>query len=303
MNIKKSIFFIYTRCPQWLRDNLFQLQYHKHLKNVLNYWSDRRPEDPELAKALAYLKSKKHWTWFQGEYAEKYDGLEVKVDRSEEGFPFVQFDGKKLYFPKHFSKSWVRELYRSLMCEQDTDSPHRYFSGKFTSPWGGVEILLDVGAAEAIISLKYVEQVKRIIIFECDEEWIEALYKTFSPYQEKVSIVQKYVSNSNKDNCIRLDDYIANSPVLDGFNEKFLVKMDIEGAESVALEGSSKLLESRQSRFVVCTYHRPDDAQKFEKLFQSIGYKTQFSKGYMLWGRSDLGKPSFRKAVIQAWSE
>lgn len=307
MDLNAAIFSVCTRCPRWtwkwLFDFLVQLKYRKCMDEILNEQSDRAQEDPDLAKALSYLQKTRKLTYLPGEYEKKYKKIKIEVYRDKDGFPFVQFEGKRLYFPKHFSKSWVAYAYRTLMCEQDSESPHCYFSNAFGAPAGG-EILLDVGAAEGIISLKYVEQVKRIIIFECSKDWIPALKKTFYPYREKVSIVSKYVSDNSGNDCVRLDDYIVNDTDLDGFNDTYIVKMDIEDAESVALDGSMKLLESRKSKFLVCTYHRPEDAKKFKKLFQSMGYRTQFSMNYMLLGWSVLpnvfGKPSFRKGVIQA---
>lgn len=117
----------------------------------------------------------------------------------------------------------------------------------------------------------------------------------------KVTIVQKYVSDVDVDDQIRLDSYIRNCREIDGFNERFIVKMDIEGAEAKALRGCEELLCCKRSRFVVCTYHKPGDAEEFNHLFKGMGYQTKFSKNYMLFGGEGYGKPSFRKGVIRAW--
>lgn len=303
MSIKEELFFFYQKCPKKVRDFLFQLRYHRYRQEVLSEWRSKKPEDVDLAKAVAYLHMEDRWTWLPGIYEKKYDTVHIKVDRSDDGFPFVLVGEKRLYFPKHFSKSWTEECYVSLLREQDTDSPHGYFSDMFPPPYGNDEILLDIGAAEGLISLKYIDQVKRAIIFECDENWIKALQKTFLPYKEKVTIVQGYVSGNSGGNCIQLDDYIANCISVNGFNDKYIIKMDIEGSEADAISGSMKLLQSKNSRFAVCTYHKPAYAEKFDQLFKNMGYNTCFTPNYMLFGGGIFGKPSFRKGVIQAWPQ
>lgn len=310
MVFKEKLIDIYQKCPLWLQDIFFKTArlahiepQHEFVRMVLDDWKGRQPEDPELAEALVYLKTTKCWTAFPGKYTEKYRALKINADKSEDGFPFVLVDRKKLYFPKRFGKAWSAGYFRALISEQDPDSPHRYFSDSFPPP--GIhnhgDILLDIGAAEAIVSLQYIDQVKHVFIFECEEEWIEVLNKTFYLYKDKVTIVQKYVSDINGNNQIRLDDYIRNCRQIDGFNERFIVKMDIEGAEAKALRGCEELLRCKRSRFVVCTYHKPDDAQEFDHLFKEAGYQTEFSKNYMLYGGEGYGEPSFRKGVVRAW--
>ena len=309
--IENWIISLYKKCPLWLQDIGLNVAYcmhlephHGYVKEVLDYWEDKDPEDPELAKALNYLQATKNWNFLPGEYEKKYRRLNVDVRKDTDGFPFVIADGKKLYFPKTFGVSWAVGYYRFLIREQDPESPHCYFADEFPPPLPGSNaVLLDIGAAEAFLSLQYIDRIKHAFIFECNDEWIEALHKTFEPYQDKVTIVQKFVSNSNDNNCIRLDDFIRNSHEINGFNERFLVKMDVEGAESKALKGCMELIRNKHSRFAVCTYHKPNDAKEFDSLFTRMGYNTKFSKNYALYGGGEFGTPSFRKGIIRAWCD
>lgn len=120
------------------------------------------------------------------------------------GLFYVNHKGKRLYFKRELSKSAIKDLYRCLCIEQDKDSPHSYSFGEMSFQ---NEIVADIGAAEGIWGLSLIESVKTLYLFECDEGWIEALNLTFSPWKEKVRIINKYVSDNSEGCMIRLDDY------------------------------------------------------------------------------------------------
>ena len=61
-------------------------------------------------------------------------------------------DCHRLYFPKEMTKSQIRAAYRTLLTEQDIESPHRYFDDNFKL--NGNDIFFDVGAAEGMIALE-----------------------------------------------------------------------------------------------------------------------------------------------------
>ena len=93
--------------------------------------------------------------------------------------------------------------------EQDHRSPHRYFDHieEFKD-----KVLLDVGAAEGILSLMAIEQVKHVYLFECSEDWIDALNKTFEPWKDKVTIIKKFVSDKDDENNVVKSSVIAQRP-------------------------------------------------------------------------------------------
>ena len=82
------------------------------------------------------------------------------------------------------------------------------------------------GCAEGYSSLEIIEEAKHVYLFEQDEQWLEAIRATFEPWQDKVTIVQKYVSDHNSSREQTLDDFFNNQT-----NEHLFLKMDIEGAE------------------------------------------------------------------------
>ena len=52
-----------------------------------------------------------------------------------------------------------------------------------------------------------------------------------------------------------------------------VLKMDIEGAESKALEGSTKLLKFWKPDLALAAYHRPDDFINLYAQLGSVGYQ------------------------------
>jgi hypothetical protein len=186
----------------------------------------------------------------------------------------VIHNGKKLFFAKR-DANYTKVLYRSLLIEQDTNSPHRYVNS-YDELDG--KILLDVGAAEGIFALDVIERVKKVYIFECGNEWIEPLKKTFQPWKEKVEFVHKYVSNIDNDSCITLDTFFK-----DKENDNLFIKMDIEGEELNALYGAQKLLKNGENiSLAICTYHKDNDAEMISNLLTSLDYQCEFTPGFLL---------------------
>jgi predicted RNA methylase len=222
-------------------------------------------------------------------FALKYRKMnfEVEVDEAT-SLPFLIHNGRKLFFPRGMNKKEIKETYRELLTEQDSESAHRYvdsldrLSGK---------ALLDIGAAEGIISLDAVDVAKYIYLFEYQQEWIEALEATFAPYAHKVEIVKKYVSNADSDNSTSLDSFFTDKP----FDDLFL-KMDIEGSEMNALEGASNILsKGKNINFAICIYHNEDDYKLIPAFLQNYGYDCEITQGYILLGNWWLRKGVVRK--------
>jgi hypothetical protein len=174
------------------------------------------------------------------------------------------------------------------MTEQDPLSAHRYVTS-----FGELDgkILLDIGAAEGIFALDTIDHVKKVYLFECDEQWIEPLKKTFQPWIDKVVFVHKYVGDKDNDRCISLDTFLA-----DKEHDHLYIKMDIEGAELSALQGAKKLLiNAKNISLSVCTYHRENDAIDISSFFKSIGYTCEFTKGFLFLS------PFMRKGICRGW--
>jgi hypothetical protein len=244
------------------------------------------PHSPKLP----YLKYQmlKGYTHYPYDFAEEYLNADVEVQTDAEcGLPYVMHRGeKRLYFPRKMSAAAVTTLYKSLLIEQDARHAHHYVES--LSEFRG-RTLLDVGAAEGILSLEAIEAVKKVYLFECDEDWIEALEATFAPWRQKVSIVHKFVGNSVSEEFTTIDAFLA-----DKSHSNLFLKMDIEGAECSALEGAAGLFsEPTDLEFAICIYHRRNDRRQISEFLSAHGCTFEVKPGYF------YSKHRLRPAVVR----
>lgn len=214
---------------------------------------------------------------FNDPFVHLYDFRNYKVlfDKEKDLRFVYTSDGKRLYFKRGMTRKAILRMYRFLEKEQDVHSPHYYFFDglKLTEN----SIVADIGVAEGNFSLKIIDRIKELYLFECDAEWIEALEATFEPWKDKVHIVNRFVSNMTSSDTVRLDDFFRNKTVPD------ILKLDVEGAEASVLDGASDLLkEGRISDLLVCTYHKKEDAENLSTMLENFNYTIAFSQGYML---------------------
>ncbi|MBQ8197892.1 MAG: FkbM family methyltransferase [Lachnospiraceae bacterium] len=213
--------------------------------------------------------------------------------------PYIWFrtiDGglTKMFFPNDYNfvhKDGARYVY-NLMAEQVDDSPHLYVKDNHRVCEG--DSIVDAGVCEGNFSLKYINVASHIYLFENDPEWIKPLYYSFLPVKEKVTFVGKGVSNVSSDKLCRIDDVVK--------RKVDFLKMDIEGWEIDALKGAEKTLLDNNVKSSICCYHKKDDERLIKNMFESIGYKTTTSSGYMLfvYGDDTWKYGDFRKGIIYA---
>lgn len=219
----------------------------------------------------------------------------IEYDK-ETGLYFTLFENKKMYFARYLnSKSKVLNYYKTIILEQDMDSPHKYLVDGFDVDENS--IIVDAGVAEGNFSLSVVENAKKIYLFEPNLDWIEALRYTFAPYKDKVFIVESYLSDFTNGNTITLDNFISE-------NKVDFIKLDIEGEEYYALKGAQKtILNSERIKCAVCCYHQENDYVVLSNLLREFGMETKHSKGYM-WFPYDrdpvFSHPTLRRGLIRA---
>jgi len=227
-------------------------------------------------------------------YTKKYKSSDIKVcDDVSCTMKYVIHKSHKLYFPGNFNCEEVRDYYNGILREQDEDSPHKYETPEYTVQKG--DIIADIGSAEGMWALENAEKAERIYLFECDNNWIQALKKTFEPWKEKTIIVNKYVSNITKGNDITLDDFLNN-------NRINFIKADIEGAEIKLLKGAQKTLTNQKGiKLLLCTYHRQNDEADIKEFLKKHNSSVETSKGYMIYiFDENLDFPYVRRGLIRA---
>ena len=232
----------------------------------------------EENKAFAFM-GRYGLTSYPYPYMLEYKNKKVVVERDELlNLPFVNHRDKPLYFPEFYTTEKVIKDYRALLTEQDERAAHRYVRSYAELK---DRVLLDVGAAEGIFSLDTIELTDHVILIECLEHWQKPLQATFAKWASKVTLIKKFVGNKSAGDFVTIDEILSNKK-----KENLFIKMDIEGAERMALEGASFTLRTGKNiQLSVCTYHRVGDPEYMKNLLSGFGYSTEFSEGLMYWNK------------------
>ncbi len=281
----------YIKCTDRLRRDI--LDYCKKEKGNMSH--EKRSEIEEVER---YLK-RYCFTAVPYEFVRKYRHMKIEVYRDEDGYPYVLRNGRKMFGIKEMSDSNYRDYYVGLLKEQDVRSPHCYINDKKRTPKTG-SCIADVGAAEGIFALDWVEDAQKIYLFECNPKWIASLKRTFEPWKEKVEIVEKYIGKDDDENkgIISVDSFFADKKI-------DFIKADIEGMETDLLEGGEVTFNTRIKQVCLCAYHNQDDETKIVKLLEQYGFKHEANPGFMLYASIDMNNmvcslepPYLRRGVI-----
>lgn len=265
-------------------------------KKILKHFA-QLPENEindEHKEVLGYLENNPVRI-FPYPFHDNYSSDKIDVFYAPEtGMRYVLQDGKRLYFKKRWSGKRIKRAFSDLLREQDINSPHRYLTDKFTIV--NDDVVADIGAAEGNFSLSVIEKIKKLYLFEYDQEWIQALRATFAPWAEKVEIINKYVSDYNDDSHIRLDTFF------DMKNDITFLKIDVDGAEAIVLNSCVEVFKANNSfKVALCTYHKNNDEKDFTLLLKNHGFSISPSKGYMIHYYDKKMKAAYlRRGLIRA---
>jgi hypothetical protein len=279
--LKENEDYEYSELISWVKIRNYFLQLD----------SQNQPE--EIKEIIDFLK-KDLFSIFPYEFIHKYELPNVLYDNDCK-MHYILHKSKKLYMPSEWNESKCANYYKGLCIEQDMDSPHRYEVENYIVKEG--DVIVDIGAAEGIWALENAEKASKIYLFECEEKWIKALQKTFEPYNEKIEIINKFISNVTEENEVAFDDFF------NGHKINF-VKADIEGTERKFLQGAKNILQNKNDiKLLLCTYHRENDEITLKEILEKYGFATEYSKGYMLFLYSygkELKEPYIRRGLIRA---
>lgn len=269
-------------------------KYKKQIDNLDSIFDGSFLSD-EMKEVLSYLKYhplRMYCYPFYDEYLNKQSQIQYD-DRN--GLYYGIYDGKRMYLSKKFNTyEKARAYFNAVTMEQDRRSPHCYWNVENQYDVSGTGV--DLGAAEGIFALKIIDQVEHIYLIEGDDEWVEALKYTFEPFQDKVTILTKYIGNKDEGNHAKLDTLLYSKRI-------DFIKMDIEGMELEALQGAEKILLNNKMQLAICVYHHRDDNEVIGRWLQKRGYQFQNSKGVVVCqGDWELEKDEtdFRRALLFA---
>ena len=257
--------------------------------------------DPAIQATIDYWRTNDLSVFNQHIPADKGTGDRVFFD-SECDLPYIYFktvggDYRKMYFPrnKKFSERNGEKFLLNLMEEQLPTSPHLYIKDNHKVCAG--DIVIDAGVCEGNFALRYVDLCAKMYLFECEPIWLEPLNQTFKNYRGKVEIIPRFVSNVTDDKSITIDDALG-----DLRGENIFLKMDIEGAEPLALRGAKKILTNNKVKASICSYHNAEDLIKIKSILQSCGYRTATSAGWMIfiYDPKIFDTADFRKGIVYA---
>ncbi len=271
------------------------------LKNKVFAYAIMHKEFAEQFREELNILSSTDELVFPYQRIKRLDSIEADID-SEKQLPYVVHCGKRLYFPRSYSTELCKTMYRNYIESENivgggyrTKCPHQYQSDNVFI--GENDIMVDIGCAEALLSLEVIEKVKKVYLVESNPFWNDALQATFSPYTHKVVFINKMIADTDSNDTITLETLLK-----DVQDEHVFIKMDIEGCETDIIENSANFIKNHSGlKFACCTYHKDNDANRLEKMFVQDGYKIEFSSGYMLFFYDQCNPPYFRKGVIRAW--
>ena len=257
-------------------------------KRIINKYANSN--DVEIQETVDYLKSNPLTVrnQFANKDIVKYD----VVWDLECGYPYVNFFGKRMYFPKDYLKENQSCLFNIVEQDQYAGSPHLYLFDDHIVKDG--DVLIDAGVCEGNFSLLHIEKLKKVYLVESDIRWRHPLELTFGPYAEKVEFVFKALSDIDSDESITIDSLLKNE------NSCNFLKMDIEGYESSALLGGINSLRRFHPKCSICSYHRQFDEKYIRFILESCGYTTTTSDGFFFMNYDPNIDQSldFRRAMV-----
>ena len=275
------------------------------LSRIVEQYYRTHPFPKEAKESLLFLR-KNHYNLDKNkllylsnivdDYLKKYRDLPVFIDKKQ-NLPYILHNGRPLYFTRGTDENTIREMYAQFFSEMDKESPHLYCDNPDELH---DRILFDCGVAEGLFPLTYVEYFKKIVLFECNPSWIEALQATFAPYKNKVSIVQSLVSDVVSEHSTTLDHYSSTNQIMPDF-----IKMDIEGYEERALIGASKILNENEDVIcAICTYHTPNAEPNIVDYMREKGFSPSYNNGFMFFFyEENIAPPYLRRGVIRFYKK
>ena len=285
--------------PAFIKDPINKIRNNRRWKrqynSIINFYDNKANLTNEEIEVINYLKKIKGLIVFPYEYTSSWDFMSVKVFLDNiSGLSYVLHYGKRLYFKREMSEIEIKGVYFGLLNEQSPKSPHLYLTDFFTVENNSV--VADFGAAEGIFSLNVIDHVSKIYLFEPDPSWIEALYLTFRPWNQKVIIVNKFIGKSLNESTETVDHYFSNIQ-LD------FIKADIEGSEGDMLEGAYETLAlNKKMKLVITTYHKQFDFEEISNtLTKNFNFYIEHSYGFMLYYiNNNLKPPYLRRGILRA---
>lgn len=268
-------------------------QLKKLPSQIINYYRDSN--NNEIKDIVSFITENGiHMIPYDFIFKYKTEDVKVYYDDNVQ-YPYVIIGKNRVYFPRDITSNEIQKSVTTAFIEQQEEkSPHRYLSENIKFKNDDVAVL--VGASEGIFCLSIIDKLRKVYLFEADEQWITPLKLTFAPYENKVKIVQKFVSSIDEGNLVSLDNFFSQIG-----EEVNYIQADIEGNEKKLLDGAKRILSGKNIKLSICCYHNQEDQEEFSSFLSKYGFEINYSNGYMLlWMQVPCKKPYLRRGVIYA---
>lgn len=276
-------------------------------------------EEEGISEILDYLRDNE-LSFLNYYWTKDYPVSSIHVEYDAElGMFYYMYNSHRMYIKRHMDDLYMVEIpmaeelkaqtyVQTLIVEQDPRSPHYYWKNE---DFNG-KTFIDLGAAEGNFSLRVIDQCKKAIMVEYDQEWIEALNVTFRDYKDKVTIIPKFIGNTNDDQNITLDQLFKISGITP--DDDIVIKMDIEGAEEEVLESAKNMMKSYSNvTILACTYHHSLGYENIKGILEDMGFHVSVSEGYLFFTvaaddstvmyKDQINEVDLRKGLIYATKE
>lgn len=297
-DIYKELEEIKYRHNTLTNDNYWQTYLGLLKRQIISYYSVNPEASFRFQNEIEFLIHNDELI-FPYPQTKKLKNIKSGIDNSTR-MPYIIHNGKRLYFPNNMAESLAISTYKNFIETEcilgggfREKAPHQYESKTFYVNDG--DILLDIGCAEALFALEHIEKVKKVYLIESNPYWADALKATFAPYNNKVTFINKLISDTDSDTCTTLASLLKND-----ISESIFIKMDIEGYEQMVLKSSIDFLSTLKNiKIACCTYHRQNDFVEISALLNNNGFQIEASDGYMVYPQGGLQPPYFRNGILR----
>lgn len=208
-----------------------------------------------------------------------------------------------MFFPtsEKYSEELIKKTHLLSETEQDIDSPHRYLDENEDME---NYVFFDIGCQEASLPLEFVDKLKHLYLFEVEKEWNDPLNLTYERWNDKVTIINKFVSDNDSEESISLSKFILQldeEGKLDLKNDRIFIKMDIEGSEELVFADLIEILKNaKHVKVALCVYHKYATEETIKNMLPE-GYVMRTRATYMLFQPfgKDFKYPFFRHGVAR----
>lgn len=291
MELFKKIYrsLISEKIRRVIHDARNDVRYYFLKKKVIKSILNDSEIDDEKQKIVDFLSVNKLYV-FPYDFVLKTDNFEIDIHEDVDGYKYFIYENKRIYGKKKWNDEEFQAYFKTILMEQDKNSPHCYLSRNGNIPEFG-DVVADLGAAEGFFALEVVDRASKVYCFEADDEWLEPLRKTIEPYKDKIEIVEKYVGGVTK-GTISLDSFFENRKI-------DFIKADIEGFEKEMLENARLTFTKQVQKCLLVMYHYQEDEAVIRAILDEYGFDGTTNPGYMLvYFFQNFRPPYIRRGVV-----